>query len=140
MRKSNNFMAFIVLFWCIYRLNSNLKCSFKDIIEKKHKNFSCGGFLLYFVHEVFIEVPLFNEISKIFPRWISTSNRWQITKDVSTGKHCVNSIFVEIVQKYFSEVTRSSIRENCGYTLKLAADRMEAGRAPLSSIKNVVDM
>ena len=140
MRKSNNFMTFIVLFLCIYGLNSNLKCSFKDIFQKKHKFFFLWRPSFVFrTWSVYRSAP-FNEISTIFPRGISTSNRWQIAKDVSTRKHCVNSIFVEVVQKYFSKATRSSIRENFGYTLKLAADWMEAGRASLSSIKNVVDM
>ena len=50
-----------------------------------------------------------------------------------------NNIFVYAVQKSFSEATRSSIRENCGYALKFAPDRMEVGRISLSSIKNVID-
>ena len=40
--------------------------------------------------------------------------------------------------KSFSEATRSSIRENCGY-MKFATDRMEAGRRYLSSFENVID-
>ena len=55
------------------------------------------------------------------------------------NKHCVNNLFVDAVQKSFSEATRSSIRENFGYALKFAPDRMEVGRRSLSSIKNVID-
>ena len=44
------------------------------------------------------------------------------------NKHCVNNLFLDDVQKSFSEATRSSLREYCGYTLKFAPDRMEAGR------------
>ena len=49
------------LFVCIYGLNSHLKYSFKSIVEKKHQNFFRGAFLLYAVHETFMEVPLFQE-------------------------------------------------------------------------------
>ena len=55
------------------------------------------------------------------------------------NKHCVNNLFVDAVQKSFNEATRSSIRENCGYTLKFAPDQMEAARRYLSSIENVID-
>ena len=51
-------------------------------------------------------------------------------------KHCVNNLFVDAVQKSFSEAT---IRENCGYTLKFAPDQMEAGKRYLSSIENVIN-
>ena len=45
--KSTLILENIALFVCIYGLNSSLKCSFKNILEKKH--------------EVFIEVRLFQE-------------------------------------------------------------------------------
>ena len=41
------------------------------------------------------------------------------------------------MQKSFSEATRSSIRDNYGYILMFAPDRMKAGRRSLSSIENV---
>ena len=40
----------IALFVCIYGLNSHLKCSFGEILEKK-----------YVLHEVIIKTPLFQE-------------------------------------------------------------------------------
>ena len=48
----------IALFVCIYGLNSHLKCSFKGILDKKHKNFPCGALLVY---ELFMEVSLFQK-------------------------------------------------------------------------------
>ena len=51
------------LFVSIYGLNSHLKCSFKSILEINTKMFPCGSFLLCVVHETFIEVSLFQEIS-----------------------------------------------------------------------------
>ena len=59
--KSSMILEKIALFVCIYGLHSNLKCSFKSILEKKHKNFSLRSLLLYDVYEVFIQVPLFQE-------------------------------------------------------------------------------
>ena len=56
------------------------------------------------------------------------------------NKHCINNPLVDAVQKSFSEATQSSIRENCGYTLKFTTDRMETGRRYLSSIENDIDM
>ena len=53
--------------------------------------------------------------------------------------HCVNNLFVDSVLKPFSEETRFSVRENCGYTLKFAPDLMEADRRSFSSIEDVVD-
>ena len=55
------------------------------------------------------------------------------------NKRCANNLFVDAVQKSFSEATRSSLREYCGYTLKFAPDWMEAGRRSLSSIENDID-
>ena len=55
------------------------------------------------------------------------------------NKHCINNPLVDAVQKSFSEATQSSIRENCGYTLKFAPDRMEAGRRSSFFIENVID-
>ena len=49
------------LFVFIYGFNSHLKCHFNSILEKKHENFPCGALLLYVAHDVFIEVPLFQE-------------------------------------------------------------------------------
>ena len=40
------------------------------------------------------------------------------------NKHCVNNLFVDVVQKSFNEATRSSFQEYCLYTLKFAADRV----------------
>ena len=51
------------LFVCIYRLNSYLKCSFKSILEKKHKNVLLRHVFLYVLHETFIKVSLFQETS-----------------------------------------------------------------------------
>ena len=51
----------IALFVYICGLNSHFKCNFKHIMEKNKKIFPCGALLLYVVHEVFIEVPLFQE-------------------------------------------------------------------------------
>ena len=53
---------------------------------------------------------------------------------------CVNDLFVDAVHKSFSEATRSSIREYCGYRLKFAPDRMGAAKRSLSFIENVIDM
>ena len=47
---------------CNYGLNSHFKHIFKNILEKNKKIFPCGALLLLFVHKVFIEVPLFQEI------------------------------------------------------------------------------
>ena len=47
---------------------------------------------------------------------------------VICNKHCVNNLFVDDVQNSFSQATRNCIRENCGYTLNFAPDRMQAGR------------
>ena len=44
------------------------------------------------------------------------------------------------MQNSFSEVTRSSVRENCGYALNFGPVRMEAGRRYLSSIENIIDI
>ena len=46
---------------CIYGFISHLKCSFNIFRRKKKKIFPCRALLLYVVHEVFIEVPLFQE-------------------------------------------------------------------------------
>ena len=54
-------------------------------------------------------------------------------------KRCANNLFVDAVQKSFSEATRSFIRENRGYTLKFAQDRIEADRRSPSSMENVID-
>ena len=62
-----------------------------------------------------------------------------LSRYMPAGKHCVNNLFVDAVQNSFSQATRSSIREYCGYTLKFAPDRIEAGRRSLSSIENVID-
>ena len=45
------------------------------------------------------------------------------------------------MQNSFSEETRSknTIWENCGYTLKFAPDRMEAGRGYFSPVENAID-
>ena len=51
--------ALIVFIYC---LNSHLKCSFKNSLEKKHQNVSLRGASLHAVHETFIEVSLFQEI------------------------------------------------------------------------------
>ena len=48
-------------------------------------------------------------------------------------------IFVEDVQKSFSEATQSSIPEYSGYTPKFAPDRIEAGSRFLLSIENISD-
>ena len=47
---------------CNYGLNSHFKHIFKNILEKNKKIFLCGALLLYVMHEVFVEVPLFQEI------------------------------------------------------------------------------
>ena len=52
-----------VLLVCIYESNSHLKCSFKCILEKNIKILLYWAFLLYVVHETFIELPLFQETS-----------------------------------------------------------------------------
>ena len=56
------------------------------------------------------------------------------------NKHFVNNLFVDAVQKSFSQAIRSSVSENEGCTLKFAPDWMETGRRSLSSIENVIDM
>ena len=48
-------------------------------------------------------------------------------------------LFVDAIQKTFNETTRSAIREHCGYTLKFAPDRLEAGKRLLSYIDNIID-
>ena len=53
--------------------------------------------------------------------------------------HCVNNLFVDTVQKSFSETTWSPSQESCGYTLKFAPDRMKAGRSSLLSIEGVIN-
>ena len=45
----------------IYGLNSQLKRTFKSILEKKHKTFFLRDILFYVVHETFIQVPLLQE-------------------------------------------------------------------------------
>ena len=45
----------------MHGLNFHFKCDFKNISEKNKKIFPCGALILYVVHEVFIEVPLFQE-------------------------------------------------------------------------------
>ena len=50
-----------VLLVYIYRLNSHLKCSFKNILKEKQENFSLQTPFLYVLHEVFIKVLLFQE-------------------------------------------------------------------------------
>ena len=49
-------------------------------------------------------------------------------------------LFVDAGQKTFNEATRSAIREYCGYALKFAPDRLEAGRRSLSCIDNIIDI
>ena len=61
-KKYANFVKRVVLFLCIYGLYSQLKCSFKSILEKKQESFSLLVLLFYVADEVFIEVPLFQEI------------------------------------------------------------------------------
>lgn len=54
-----------VPFLCIYELHSHLKFDLKCILrvsQRKKQNFPCGAFLLYVIHEMFIEVPLFPRI------------------------------------------------------------------------------
>ena len=48
-------------------------------------------------------------------------------------------LFVEAIKKTFNETTRSAIREYCGYALKFAPDRLEAGKRLLSCIDNIID-
>ena len=48
-------------------------------------------------------------------------------------------LFVDATQKTFNETARSAIREYCGYALKFAPDRLEAGKRLLSCIDNIID-
>ena len=83
------------LFACIFGFNFHLKFRFKSIFQWKHQNFPLYGPSLYVVHETFIELLLFQEISPVL------KNFWFCVRLFTNNKHTKCSVQTLLIAGYF---------------------------------------